>query len=45
MDETGWAERVFRSGAELTVPRRFLVPYLTTLTGDQFKVLFAVYCQ
>jgi hypothetical protein len=32
-------------GAELVLPRRFLVPYLTVLAGDQFKVLFAVTCQ
>jgi len=45
MDEPKWLERVLRAGPELAVPRRFLIPYLMTLTGVQFKVLFAVYCQ
>ena len=45
MGEPEWLEQLFHPGPELVVPRRFLVPYLTTLTGDQFKVLFAVYAQ
>jgi len=45
MPQPAWLDRVFRSGPNLTLPRRFLVPYLTTLSGDQVKVLFAVYCQ
>ena len=40
-----WVEQFFRSDRELTLPRRLLVPYLTTLSSDQFKVFFAVYCQ
>ena len=33
-----WLERIFRSGFELALPRRLLVPYLSILSGDQFKV-------
>ena len=45
MAQPAWLERMFRSGPELALPHRFLVPYLTTLSGDQFTVYFAVYCQ
>jgi hypothetical protein len=38
MARPAWVEQVFRSDFELTLPRRLLVPYLTTLAGDQFKV-------
>ncbi len=45
MVRPAWLERIFRSGPELALPRRLLVPYLSVLSGDQFKVYFAVYCQ
>ena len=45
MTQPAWRERMFRSGPEFVLPRRFLVPYLTTLSSDQFNVFFAVYCQ
>jgi len=42
MAQPTWLNLMFRSGPELVLPRRFLVPYLTTLSSDQFKVFFAV---
>ncbi len=45
MGQSAWFDQLFRPGPDLVLPRRFLVPYLTTLTGDQYKVLLAVYCQ
>jgi hypothetical protein len=45
MDQPSWLTRESGSEADLVLPRRFLLPYLTTLSGDQFKVMFAVYCQ
>jgi hypothetical protein len=44
LKQPAWLVRQVRGKAEIPIPRRFLMPYLTTLSSHRFKVLFAATC-